>query len=217
MKGRRHLRRWESAERELASALTHGYDDRESLVATRPCLTTGELRRFVSGEFANTPRADEILAHIGDCDRCGDVFSKLRVQHSVVQRLSLAAAVAAVLLVLWLSFAHSPSIPATISTIDLRTVSPTRGANTEMQAAKARRTSGALQILLAIGSEGEYECEIRNRAGAILRRTSGTAVSSNKGVALNLPVSLGVLSPGRYQISLRRPGEDWVNYEFDLK
>lgn len=217
MRQSRHPRSLEPAERELAYGLTHESENRESLAGTHPCLTAGELRHFVAGRAANSPRADEILAHIGECDRCGDVLSKLRVQHSVVQRLSLAAAVAATLVVLWLSIAHSPSIPATISTIDLRTVSPTRGADIELQAAKARRTSGTLQILLAIGSEGEYECEIRNRAGAILQHSSGTAVSSNKGVVLDLPVSLGSLPPGRYQISLRRPGEDWTNHALDLK
>lgn len=216
MKARRHPRSLEPAEHELAYALTHSYETRESIGGTRPCLTSGELRQFVAGKFANSPRADEILAHIAECDRCGDVLSGLRGRHSVVRRLSLVAAAATVLVVLWLSFAHSPSIPATISTIDLRTTSPTRGADTESLGAKAQRTSGTLQILLAIGSEGDYECEIRDRTGAILRRTSGTAVSTNKGVVLNLPISLGSLAPGRYQISLRHPGEDWVNYAFDL-
>jgi len=208
----------EPAERELADALTQAADDHESFVGTRPCLTTRELRQFIAGQFANTPKADEILAHIGECDRCGDVLSKLRVQHSVVRRLPLVAAIAAVVIViLWLSVSHSPSIPATISTIDLRNIELTRGADSELQVAKAQRTRGTSQILLAIGSEGEYECEIRNSAGAVLLRTSGTAVSSNKGVILDLPVSLGSLSPGRYQISLRHSGEDWVNYVFDLK
>jgi len=216
VKARRHLRNWEPAERELAQALTNTYDHTEPFASTHPCLTTVELREFVAGRFANSSRADEILAHIGECERCGDVLSGLRGQHSVVRRLSLVAAAAAVLVVLWLSFAHSPSIPATISTIDLRTTSFTRGADTESLGAKAQRTSGTMQILLAIGSEGDYECEIRDRTGAILRRTSGTAVSTNKGVVLNLPISLGSLAPGRYQISLRHPGEDWVNYAFDL-
>ena len=217
MRGENHIRGAEAAERELADALTHASNDRESLAGTRPCITTGELRQFAAGKFANSPRADEILAHLGECARCGDRLSKLPVQHSVVRRLSLVAAVAAVFVILWLSFAHSPSIPTTISTIDLRAISPTRGADTESQAAKARRTSGNLQILLAIGSEGEYECEIRNRAGAILRRTSGTAVSSNKGVVLNLPISLGAFSRGHYQIRLRHLTEDWVNYGLDLE
>lgn len=216
MKRNRHLRSWEQAERELAHALTHASDDRDPLAGTHPCLTTGELRQFVAGKFANSPRADEILAHLGECDRCGDRLSKLRVQHSVVRRLFLVAAAATVLIILWVSFAHSPSIPATVSTIDLRAISPTRGADTEVQAAKARRTTGNLQILLAIGSEGEYECEIRNRDGQILRHTSGTAISSSKGVVLNLPISLGSLSRGHYQIRLRHPLEDWIDYGLDL-
>src|SRR6185437_2502186 len=174
MKGKNQIRGAESAEHELAYGLTHASGNRESSAGTRPCPTTGELRQFVAGKFANSPRADEILAHLGECDRCGDRLSKLRVQHPVVRRLSLAAAAATVLVILWASFARSPSIPATISTIDLRTISPTRGADTELRAAKAERTSGNLQLLLAIGSEGEYECEIRNHGGAILRHTSGT-------------------------------------------
>ena len=217
MKGKNQIRGAEPAERELADALRYASGDPEAFAGTRPCLTPGELRQFVAGKFANSPRADEILAHIGECDRCGDVLSKLRVQHSVVRRLSLVGAAAAVLVILWVSFAHSPSIPATVSTIDLRAISPTRGAATEVEAAKARRTSGNLQILLAIGSEGEYECEIRNRDGQILRHTSGTAISSNKGVVLNLPISLGSLSRGHYQIRLRHPMEDWIDYGLDLE
>lgn len=217
MKRTRYLRRLEPGERELAYPLTHAKNSSESRAGIHSCLTTSELRQFVAGKFANTPRANEILAHIGECDSCGDRLSKIRVQRPLVRRLSLAAAVATVLVILWASFGRSPSIPATISNIDLRAISPTRGADTEVQAAKARRTSGNLQILLVIGSEGEYECEIRNHDGQILRRTSGSAISSNKGVVLSLPISLGSLSPGRYQISLRHPEEDWVNYAFDLK
>lgn len=216
MKRARYLRRLEPGERELAYALTHAKDN-ESRAGTHSCLTKSELRQFVAGKFANTPRANEILAHIGECDSCSDRLSQVRVQRPLVRRLSLAAAVAAALVILWFSFGRSPSIPATISTIDLRTISATRGLDAELQAAKARRTTGNLQILLAIGSEGEYECEIRNRDGQILRHTSGTAISSNKGVVLSLPISLGALSSGRYQISLRHPGEDWVNYAFDLQ
>jgi hypothetical protein len=120
----------------------------------------------------------------------------------------------------WARLDRSSSISSAVATVDLRLSSPTRGIenNNGADAVTVRRKAGRLRIILPIGSEGKYECEIFHTGQSVpLLRTSGEALLENHDVVLNMPVQLGSLTRGRYSLALRRDGSEWVYYPLVLE
>jgi hypothetical protein len=209
------------AERELAQALREISRTNDSVNDRSPCPSEGELRKFVAGKYRTKLAVDEMLAHLGSCEQCTALLQHVRERRVLVMRTSLAlAAVAAVIIIAVLAtLQRSSSIPTSAATIDLRLVSPTRGSETSETAPTAVvRSAGGLRVVLPIGSEGKYDCEIRQESdGRLLLRGSGEALLENHEVTLNLPISLRSLPSGRYSLRLGRNGSDWAKYPLDLK
>ncbi len=184
------------------------------------CPTVADLRRFATGK-CNQAQRDQMLAHLGACDRCITLLREMRQRGILIRRTSLVLAVAAVLAVaVWARLDRSSSISNAVATVDLRLVSPTRGIETNngANAVTTRRRAGRLRIILPIGSEGKYECQIvRTGQSVPLLRASGEALLENHDVVLNLPVELGSLTPGRYSLALQRDGSEWVYYPLILE
>jgi hypothetical protein len=73
-------------------------------------------------------------------------------------------------------------------------------------------------LVLPIGSEGYYECEIHPTGkGSALLKASGEAVLKNQDVVLNVNFNSKSLRPGKYTIALRRSGSEWVYYSAEFK
>jgi hypothetical protein len=184
------------------------------------CPTVADLRRLATGK-CNQKQRDEIVAHLGSCDRCITIMRQMRERGILIRRTSVVLSVAAVLAVaIWVRLDRPSSISKAVATIDLRLASPTRGIENDngADAVTVRRNAGRLRIILPIGSEGKYECQIvRPGQSVALMRASGEASLENHEVVLNLPIELGSVTAGRYSLALRREGSEWVYYPLILK
>jgi hypothetical protein len=214
------LRRYRVAEQELMEALSSVTRKDGPVHKLGDCPTVADLRRFATGK-CNQAERDEILAHLGACDRCMTLLRQMRERGILIRRASLVLAVAAVLAVaVWARLDRSSSISNAVATVDLRLASPTRGIenNNGANAVTAPRKAGRLRIILPIGGEGKYECQILHTGQSVpLLRSSGEALLENHDVVLNLPVKLAILTPGRYSLALRREGSEWVYYPLILE
>jgi hypothetical protein len=204
------------AELELAQSLTDS-DHRKGLVRSEPdCPSTKELRQFVTGK---SRQPDVVLAHLGSCMHCFQLLSSLRIRAVRTKRITLALAVSAAALLIagGLLLLPPSEFPKGIATIDLRFAAPTRGVENSTSVT-ARRTNGTLRVLLPVGSEGTYECQIQtDPEGRALASGFGQGVIETPNVVLALPMNLAHLSSGRYRLALRRSGSEWVYYPLALK
>ena len=214
------LRQYRVAEQELMEALSSVTQKDGRVHRPGDCPTVADLRRFVAGKCSQAQR-EKLLAHVGLCDTCITHLRQMRERVILIRRTSLVLAIAAVLAVaVWVTLERSSSTSSTVATIDLRLVSPTRGIdnNNPADAVAAQHQVGRLRIILPIGSEGKYECQIlRAPQSTPLLRVPGDASLENHEVVLNLSVELGKLMPGRYLLALRREGSEWVYYPLILK
>src|ERR1700687_2752310 len=156
------LRQYRAAEQELMEALSSVTPKDGPVHKLGDCPTVDDLRRFATGK-CNQAQRDEMLAHLGACDRCMTLLRQMRGRGILIRRTSLVLAVAAVLAVaVWARLYRSSSISNAVATVDLRLASPTRGIenNNGADAVMAPRKAGRLRIILPIGSEGKYECQI---------------------------------------------------------
>ena len=214
------LRQYRVAEQELMEALSSVTRKDGRVHRLGDCPTVADLRSFVAGRCTRAQR-EELLAHIDSCDKCITLLRQMRERVILIRRTSLVLAIAAVLAVaVWVTLERSSSTSSVVATIDLRFVSPTRGIDNKnpADAVTAQHQAGRLRIILPIGSEGKYECQIlRAPQSAPLLRAPGEASLENHEVVLNLPVELGKLMPGRYSLALRREGSEWVYYPLIVK
>jgi hypothetical protein len=214
------LRQYRVAEQELMEALSSLTRKDGRVHRLGNCPTVADLRRFVAGRCTQAQR-EEVLAHIDSCDKCISLLRQMRERVILIRRTSLVLAIAAVLVVaVWVTLERSSSTSSAIATIDLRLVSPTRGIDNKnpADAVAAQHRAGRLRIILPIGSEGKYECQIlRAPQSAPLLRAPGEAHVENHDVVLDLPVKLGKLTPGRYLLALRRESSEWVYYKLLLE
>jgi hypothetical protein len=213
------LRQHRVAEQELMEALSSVIRTDGPVHKLGDCPTIDDLRRFAMGK-CNEAQREEMLAHLGACNRCITLLRQMRERGILIRRTSLVLAVAAVLAVaVWARLDRS-SISNAVATVDLSLSSPTRGveSNTGANAASAPRQAGRLRIILPIGSEGKYECQILRTGQSVpLLRSSGEALLENHDVVLNVPVEMGSLTPGHYSLALRREGSEWVYYPLILE
>jgi hypothetical protein len=208
------LKQYRVAERELIEALSSVTRKDEPVHKLGDCPTAADLRRFAAGKCKQGQR-DQILAHLSSCDRCITVVAELRERRVLIRRASLVLAVAAVLAIaVWAMQERSSPASSLVATLDLRLSSPTRGGENDGTAsATVPRKANRLRIILPIGSEGKYDCQIlRWEQSAPLLRTSGEALLENHDVVLNLSVKLRNLTPGPYSLALRRASSEWMYY-----
>jgi hypothetical protein len=215
-------RQYRGTEQELMQALSSVTRKEWPVQKRGICPAVPDLRRFATGR-CNPVQRDQLLAHLGTCDRCIGVLRKMRERSILIRRASLVltvAAAAVLAVALWATLNRSLSSSSVIATVDLRLVSRTRGVenNNSAAAVPAGRNAGRLRIILPIGSEGKYECQILHAPQSVsLLRASGEAHLENHDVVLDLPVKLGKLAPGRYLLALRRESSEWVYYKLFLE
>jgi hypothetical protein len=209
-------KQFRQAELELAAALTDRDPKLEGRTYSADCPSAEELGRFIAGKHS---RPEAILAHLGTCARCAQLLGPRRVRRVTTQRLALAfASIAAIALLGWLVLVRPARVPSGVSIIDLRPLAATRGVDSPAEAAASvLRKNGTTRIVLPIGSEGSYTCEVLEVNRSPLAETAGNTSLEDDKVALDLPIDLGKLKSGRYILMLQRDGTERTYYNLDLK
>lgn len=214
------LKQHRTAEQELIEALGAAARTGNGRDSVGPCPEVAELRRFVGGKYRDAHLREEIVTHLASCDRCISQLRQMRVQRVLVRKMSFAIVTAAVLVIaVWMGFHRPERIGDGVAMIDLRAVAPTRGLeNTAGMLTKVPRTAGQAKIILPIGSEGVYDCEILPLGQTVpIQHASGQTSREDHNVILNLPLDLAHLKPGRYSLALRYDGSDWLYYPIILE
>jgi hypothetical protein len=172
------------------------------------CPSIADLRRFVAGTYRES--TDEMLGHLGSCDRCISALSQIRKRRVLAKRISLTLAAAAVVVfAIWGSSHQLPPASNAIATVDLRASAPTRGTETAEGAVKVQRDAARLRIILPIGSEGRYDFELVPSDGhqSSLHGSAHTRLENHE-VTLDLPIATNHMKPGLYSLALRNNGSD---------
>lgn len=187
----------------------------------RDCPSIDELHSFVRGKARGDQR-EYLVAHLASCDRCLGVLQKRRAQQSKIKEATLIFAVAvALLLVVWMSSQNLMQMRNQIATVDLRPFALTRGGATVTAAGQALAIpakASRLRLILAAGSEGQYECEILDGSkDAALTHNSGETFLQDHQVILELPMRSHAIQAGQYTMGLRKQGHDWVFYPIVIK
>lgn len=189
------------------------------------CPSLDDLRRFAAGKYGATPaQRDEVLAHLGTCDRCIDFMARLRKRRALLRSAELAIAsaiVVAAILWIWTSQHYAPQNVNDTAIVDLRLLAPTRGTEPAPGPAALiiHRDADRLRIILPLGSEGKYEVRIfaRERQGDSALHTFRRTSLENREVVLDVPVNFGGLTPGSYLLALRHNDVDWEYYPLIIK
>jgi hypothetical protein len=192
------------------------------------CPSQEELGRLARKE---RPIDDPGYEHLAHCSACYQQFRALQTGAAVApggrtsSRRMLAIAASLLLMAgatgTYFWFAHggsasgptlsgSPNNP--VAVLDLRGFLVTRGpASPSREPLKLSRGDSRLELLLPVGFEpGAYE--IRLVDGALagnMLADNAIATFANQTVTLRTAISLRSMQSGRYQLALRRAGEDW--------
>jgi hypothetical protein len=184
------------------------------------------------------PIGDPGYEHIVHCSPCYRAFRALqqsprvdtrgRVRHRwAVAAVGLAVAAAGVWFVMSLlrprvapeHVARPVAEPSVPKQLDLRTYSVT---SSDVQGTKERvidlpRGRLALTILLPAGSEaGSYEVQVLDSASRSRLSALGAAEIRNFVTTLRTSIDTEPLALGSYQLAVRRDGEDWQMYPFEI-
>ncbi len=194
------------------------------------CPYSTALNRLANRRSPLTESAD-LVDHIATCSPCFVEYSRYRTAHErrVWTFSALGCAAAAILLYLGSSLVFSgwsgqPSSKEVARSaeqprelfLDLRYKGVTRGApDPQDNDAPSRlpRSKLALSIYLPIGSEvGSYEVGLFSPKGEPLSGARGEARLENFMVILPVEMDLADLSPGPYELGIRRVGTLWNTY-----
>jgi hypothetical protein len=182
------------------------------------CPPADMLMRLAHREL---PINDPAYDHIGKCSPC---YQELRAiqqadagrQATAARRRRLAYAAAAMFVLAivgsWFALRQTGETVEQVVQLDLRPYAITRGEAPQVDrpALVLPRASTQLTLLLPTGSEpGPYEVEIRDASAASKASARGQADLRNQTTTLEVDMNLASLSPGAYQLSVRRRGDEW--------
>lgn len=174
--------------------------------------------------------ADPGFEHLAQCSNCfreyrGFQQAEARTRAARMRRLRLAAA-AAVLIIggvaTWATMGRRTADAPNASTIDravqtarldLRPLSVSRGPQSTAEPDPLRLTRARIvaTLLLPVGAEpGDYEVGVLDEARVPRATAKGTAKIIDFVTTLEAePLDTTTLSPGAYQLGVRRPGGEW--------
>ena len=195
------------------------------------CPSDIVLRRFAAGSEDREQVREEILLHLSACSRCVQFMRELRRQKMVGSgrrrayigsALALAAVIiAAVSIWVWNRTHHEFRASNQVAIVDLRQMSPTRGADPgpAVTAAKVPRQAGQLRLILPVGSTGTYEASLFREAaqGAPLRHDFEQINIEDHNAVLVLNLSFAGLEAGRYWLGLRQGDSDWAFFPLSVE
>ena len=169
------------------------------------------------------PIGDPAYNHIKECSPC--YLEGRVIQEADARRRSILTWAAAAVLAIaagtggWMLTKGGDPVGNEIrAELDLRPYAIMRG---ESQTAdrpplQLPRGRGLLTLFLPAGSEpGPYDVEVRDPDALVKMSARGEARQQNQVTVLAITVSTGSLSPGAYQLAVRRAGDRWQ--EFPLR
>ena len=170
------------------------------------------------------PLGDPAYEHLTKCSPCYlEVRSIQEVERQqrrrrLFQLVAWTSAAAAVVLAavvagwMFLGSAGRKSVAEVRTELDLRPYALTRGASQpgNLPPLSLQRGRAMLTIILPAGSEpGAYEVQILDSGLASRASGAGTADLRDHMTTLQTGLDAGSLSPGAYQLAIRRSGEEW--------
>ena len=186
------------------------------------------------------PISDPAYEHLAKCSAC---YREFRGFQQTTHRTPLrraawvaAAAAAVIIIVAGAAWFLSPSrrergtlpqpsvqesqVAERRMEVDLRKYSVTRNEQQKPETGPVSlaRARSNLRILLPVGSEpGGYEIQVLDSGLRSQASASGEAAIRDYVTTLQTTIDLRSLSPGAYQLALRRHGEDWRLFPAEVK
>jgi hypothetical protein len=202
------------------------------------CPTRGVLIELA---HKRRPISDPAYEHLAKCSACYREFRAFQ-QAATTHTMSfgkaawVAAAAALIIIVAGAAWFLSPSrgergtlpqppvqesqVAERRVEVDLRKYSVTRNEQqkTETGPVSLARARSNLTILLPVGSEpGGFEIQVLDSGLRSQASASGEAAIRDYVTTLQTTIDLRSLSPGAYQLALRRHGEDWRLFPAEVK
>lgn len=183
---------------------------------TSPHPSISSWQRFVRGS-ANESELAGIEEHLSECQHCANILAGLRrtksKRISAGWLLAAAAFVLALAAVIWLRPSRA------VIALDLRELSPDRGAGaSEAPIIEFPRSVVALSLTLPVGSkDGQYQIGIFPLNGVARVQTLALARTENGITTLNVKLDLRRFPAGLYRLAMRHQGSDWEYYRLALK
>jgi hypothetical protein len=186
------------------------------------------------------PISDPAYVHLAKCSACYREFRGFQQAptHWMSRRKAawIVAAAAVIIIVAGAAWFLSPSrgrggTPPQLSVqesrdaerrmeVDLRKYSVTRNEQQKLETrpVSLARARSILTILLPVGSEpGVYEIQVLDSGLRSQASASGEAAIRDYVTTLQTTIDLRALSPGAYQLALRRHDEDWRLFPAEVK
>jgi len=175
------------------------------------------------------PISDRAYDHLSECSPCYLEVRALKEAADLQRRRMLTWAAAAALVLatgtvgwLFLNRGNGPGETATElqAQFDLRPYAITRGDSQQSALPPLQMPRGRvrLTLLLPTGSEpGPYDVQIRDSGGMPTASARGDADLRNQVTTLEIAVDVAPLSPGAYQLAVRRDGNDWQMFPVQLQ
>ena len=171
------------------------------------------------------PIGDPAYDHIKECSPCY-LEGRAIQEADASRRRILTWAAAAVLAIAagtggWmLTKGGDPVATETHAELDLRPYAIMRGESQTADRPPLQLPRGQvlLTLFLPTGSEpAQYEVEVRDSNAVSKASARGEARVQNQVTVLALTVSTGSLSPGAYQLAVRRAGDRWQEFPVRLE
>ena len=207
------------ADQELIEGLRAADSQAINQTDRRRCSMPFDLDRFECGK-CDRHAASLIMAHVGRCADCAEYLGDLRHKRTVRRRKMFALATAAACLVaIFLMFSFHHPAPDGLAVIDLRDLAPTRGQSpSNLSSVVIPRNTAYLRIVLAIGSEGHYQCRFTRKGETGFEVvSSGEAIVQDGKVVLPIAVNFHKWPAGDYILGLRRADSLRTEYPITLK
>ena len=187
------------------------------------------------------PISDPAYEHLAKCSACYRefrAFQQAATTHTVSFRKAawVAAAAAVIIIVAGAAWFLSPSrgergtlpqpsaqesqVAERRMEVDLRKYSVTRNEQQKPETGPVSlaRARSNLTILLPVGSEpGGYEIQVLDSGLRSQASASGEAAIRDYVTTVQTTIDLRALSPGAYQLALRRHGEEWRLFPAEVK
>lgn len=185
------------------------------------------------------PISDPAYEHLAKCSACYREFRGFQqtTHWTSLRRAAWVAATAAVIIIMagavWFLVPSrgergtlpQPSVQESQVAerrmeVDLRKYSVTRNEQQKPETGPVSlaRARSNLTILLPVGSErGGYEIQVLDSGLRSQASASGEAAIRDYVTTLQTTIDLRALSPGAYQLALRRHGEDWRLFPAEVK
>ena len=168
------------------------------------------------------PISDRAYDHLTECSPCYLEVRALKDADDLQRGLMLTRAAAAALVlatgtVFWFLLNRRRGVPEPTATgirtqLDLRPYALMRGETPPVHRPSLvlPRARVMVSLLLPTGVEpGPFEAQIRNSSGTSKASARGDADRQNDITTLVVSVDLRSLSPGAYELAMRRHGEGW--------